>query len=182
MEMSKEVLNGKTADELRKMCKDNGISYCSHTKKLTKSEMIDKLLQNVTVSDTENEVSPVVENVSNDVTTDTHAVNRAINGGYGELPDPETFLHTKNKEQYIENAEVGTLIAFLDENGKPRTAAVENRSSKRRVLKVKTEYGWEFIVPYEKVLWVKLGDKWPSGIYRLLKGWKYAHRGNADKQ
>lgn len=89
---------------------------------------------------------------------------------YGGV-NPFTFMHTRNKERYIEEAEVGTLIAFLDGNGKPRTAALINRSSKRRLLKLKTEFDWEFEVPYDSVLWVRKGDKWAYGIYRILKGY-----------
>lgn len=89
---------------------------------------------------------------------------------YGGV-DPNTFIHTRNKERYIEEAEVGTLIAFLDENGKPRTAALVNRSSERKVVKVKTEYDWEFVVPYDSILWVRKGEKWAYGVYRILKGY-----------
>lgn len=89
---------------------------------------------------------------------------------YGGV-DPNTFIHTRNKERYIEEAEVGTLIAFLDENGKPRTAALVNRSSERKLVKVKTEYDWEFVVPYDSILWVRKGDKWAYGVYRILKGY-----------
>ena len=89
---------------------------------------------------------------------------------YGGV-NPYTFIHTRNKERYIEEATVDTKIAFLDQNGKPRTAALVNRSSKRRLLKLKTEFGWEFEVPYDNVLWVKQGTKWAYGIYRILKGY-----------
>lgn len=97
---------------------------------------------------------------------------------YGGV-NPFTFIHTRNKERYIEEATEGTLVAFLDENGKPRTAALINRSSKRRVIKVKTEFDWEFIVPYDKILWVKNGQKWAYGIYRILKG--YNPNGNCGE-
>lgn len=89
---------------------------------------------------------------------------------YGGV-NPYTFIHTRNKERYIEEAKEGTLIAFLDENGKPRTAALVNRSSKRRVLKLKTEFDWEFIVPYDNVLWVRNSTRWAYGVYRILKGY-----------
>lgn len=98
---------------------------------------------------------------------ETYDENYSMYGGV----NPYTFMHTRNKERYIEEAEVGTLIAFLDDNGKPRTAALVNRSSKRRVLLLKTEFDWEFKVPYDNVLWVKQGTKWAYGIYRILKGY-----------
>lgn len=102
-----------------------------------------------------------------DVRNEQYDENWSMYGGV----DPNTFIHTRNKELYIEKAEVGTLIAFLDENGKPRTAALVNRSSERKVVKVKTEYDWEFIVPYDSILWVRKGDKWAYGVYRILKGY-----------
>lgn len=90
---------------------------------------------------------------------------------YGGV-NPFTFMHTRNKERYLDEAEVGTLVAFLDDNGKPRTAALINRSSKRKMLKLKTEFDWEFEVPYSRVLWVKKnGHKWAYGVYRILKGY-----------
>lgn len=89
---------------------------------------------------------------------------------YGGV-DPNSFIHTKDKSRYIEEAEEGTLFAFLDENGKPRTAALVNRSSSRQVVKLMTEYDWEFVVPYSRILWVKKGKKWAYGVYRILKGY-----------
>lgn len=89
---------------------------------------------------------------------------------YGGV-NPYTFIHTRNKERYIDEAEVGTLMAFLDEDGKPRTAALVNRNSEKRLVKLKTEYDWEFKVSYDKILWVKHGDKWAYGVYRILKGY-----------
>lgn len=89
---------------------------------------------------------------------------------YGGV-NPYTFTHTKNKELYINEAEPGTLIAFLDEGGKPRTAALVNRSAKARKVKLVTEYGWEFIVPYDNVMWVKRQERWARNIYRILKGY-----------
>ena len=158
-----EELNKLTADELKTLCKENGLPCYKGKSKLNKGEMIENLSnvtvettnENVTEKEIVEEKSDVVENV---------VEKKEI--------DVEGFFHTKNKEKYIEEAEVGTLVAFVDENGKPRTAAIQNRSSKRKVLKVVTEFGWEFIVPYEKVLWIKKGNRWPNGVYRLLKEYK----------
>ena len=72
--------------------------------------------------------------------------------------------------EYVENAEVGTLVAFNTPNGKVKSAMVENKSTKNRKLKLVTSYGVEYIVSYEDVVWVKTGTRWPRGVYRLLKG------------
>ena len=72
--------------------------------------------------------------------------------------------------EYIENVEVGTLVAFGTPNGKTKSAMVVNKSTRNRKLKLETSYGAEFVVAYEDVIWVKTGTRWPRGVYRLLKG------------
>lgn len=147
--MSKENLEKLTAKELIEICKSKGIPYSGNNGRLKKSELISRLES----SDVENEnTQECVEEVDSE--TQTPWVNQ-------------------DKEKYIEEAEVGTLIAFYDRKGKPRTAALVNRSSARRVIKVVTEFEWEFIVPYENVLWVRKGTRWPKGVYNLLKGYKH---------
>lgn len=170
-------------------------------KDYTKAELIDVLNQRFSTEEVSQEVVETEEieeeRISIDETTSLNDLlaaraeidrlisniktNRTRKAPYNEMYDenfsmyggvnPFTFIHTRNKERYIEEATEGTLVAFLDDNGKPRTAALINRSSKRRVLKLKTEFDWEFIVPYDKVLWVKNGQKWAYGIYRILKGY-----------
>lgn len=94
--------------------------------------------------------------------------------------DPTTYLSTRNKEKYIEEAEVGTLFAFLDENGKPRTGALVKRNSDKRAVKLETEYGWQFLVPYEVILWVKRGNQWSPNLYRMLK--RYNPNGRCETE
>ena len=65
---------------------------------------------------------------------------------------------------------MGTLVAFIDDSGKARTAKVKNKSTKNRKLKLETEYGAEYIVDYRSILWVRTGKRWPKGVYNLLKG------------
>lgn len=188
-----EKMETKTVKELETICKEMGITYYVKKRHLTKSEMIEKINNNGNVKNevAETETEKLVENVEKPVetkeTTNVEKKNivivrndNIIGTDEFKLPDPQSFLDNENREMYIEKAEVGTLVAFLDEKGKPRTAKIVNRSSKRRLLKVVTEFDWEFIVSYDKVLWVKNGTRWPKGIYLLLKGYsKYGKR--ADK-
>lgn len=76
----------------------------------------------------------------------------------------------RNTGDYIENVSVGTLVAFKLHNGKVKSAKVERKSTKRRALKVVTEYGAEYIIGFDDVLWVRTGKRWPRGVYNLLKG------------
>lgn len=75
-----------------------------------------------------------------------------------------------NKMKYIENVEIGTIVAFTTPSGKTESAKVINRSTSGRKLKVQTYFGKEYIVPFEDVIWVKTGSRWPRGVYNLLKG------------
>lgn len=79
----------------------------------------------------------------------------------------------ERKMRYIEDVEVGTLVAFKDNaSGKVRSAKVLKKSSSKRKLMVETEYGASFVIPFTDVLWVKTGTRWPRGIFLLLKGMK----------
>lgn len=84
--------------------------------------------------------------------------------------EPKQERHPRPKSVYIENAEAGTVVAFKSEDGKVRSAAIQNRSTKRQVVKLVTQYGREYVVPYGNVIWVRTGKRWPRGVYQLLKG------------
>jgi hypothetical protein len=75
----------------------------------------------------------------------------------------------EQKLAYLERAEVGTIIACRID-GKAKSAKIVKRSSKKRRFMVETAYGAQYIVPYEDVIWVRTGNKWPRGVYRELKG------------
>lgn len=153
--MSKECLEKLTAKELACKCKELNIPHYHGKNRFKKDEMIEALLNANTNSNEQ-------DNVPEESKTTTEV----------ETNERPTWVN-KDKEKYIEEAEVGTLIAFYDKKGKPRTAALVNRSSTRRVVKLVTEFDWEFIVPYEDVLWVRRGTRWPKGVYNLLKGYKH---------
>lgn len=82
-------------------------------------------------------------------------------------------METNNKKQeYIDKISVGTIVAFKTEvRGveKVKSAAVEKISRQKQKLKLKNKIGTEFIVDFADVLWVKTGNRWPKGIYTLLK-------------
>ena len=78
----------------------------------------------------------------------------------------------EEKRCYIQDAPVGTLVAFKvkDADGNDRYLAGEliNRSSKRSVIKVRDEDQQEHVIQYEDVVWVKTNRIWPKRIYQLL--------------
>lgn len=95
-----------------------------------------------------------------------------VKGKDDESPEVDKQIYNKatQKLKYIENAEVGTIVAFRLPNGKVKSAAIEKRSIKRRALQLATSYGKTFVVSFDDVVWVKTGTRWPKGIFDLLKG------------
>ena len=87
-----------------------------------------------------------------------------------------------DKTKYIDELEPGVLVAFYDNKGKPRTGKFVNRSSKKKIIKLVTEFGWEFIVPYENVLWIRFGNRWPKGVYKILKEYNKNGKETSDNK
>lgn len=81
-----------------------------------------------------------------------------------------TEVQKANKTRYVENAEIGTIVAFKLPGMKVKSAKITRKSSKNRKFKVETTYGTEFVISFEDVIWVKTNKRWPKGVYNLLKG------------
>lgn len=84
----------------------------------------------------------------------------------------------ESKESYLEGAPLGTLVAFKVPDTaivrpgekKVKSAKIVGRNVSKKKLRLQTEYDAFYIVPFENVLWVKTGSRWPRSIYNLLKG------------
>lgn len=167
----KEELMKLTNVELDNMCKERNIPRYKGEKGKThinKSEMIEKLVEyGLNNPNSENVESKELKEELKEIKNVT------------EVPEVKKEEVTQvtpwimgNKDDFINNADVGVLIAFLDENGKPRTGKLVNRSSSRRMVKLVTEFDREFVVSYDNVLWVKYGTRWPKLVYTMLKEYK----------
>lgn len=85
---------------------------------------------------------------------------------------------TESKEAYLEGAPLGTLVAFKVPDTaivrpgekKVKSAKIVGRNISKKKLRLQTEYDAFYIVPFENILWVKTGSRWPRSIYNLLKG------------
>ena len=74
---------------------------------------------------------------------------------------------TKDKIDYIKNAEIGVLVAFKFRD-KVRSGKIVDK--KENLLIVETQNGTMYNLLYEDVIWVKTGDRWPKQVFNLLKG------------
>ena len=159
--MSKEMLESKTCKELRELAKELNISGRWD---MTKVQLIDAILGAKVVKDTDEPVSAKTECKVDNLIDNAEAVNKDENGSAGNEID------MKQKMRYIENISIGTLVAFRLSNGKVKSAKVVRKSTKNRKLKLETDYGAEYIISFDDVVWVRTGKRWPRGVYMLLKG------------
>ena len=143
--------------------------------KLSKDELITGLLngvdENIIIGHfTEEPISDVI--TADDFVVENLVVENTVDVTEEKVVEQNPVeIKFIDRTKYIEEAEPGTLMCFVDNKGKPRTAALVNRSSKRRMVKLVTEFNWEFVVPYENVLWVRVGERWPRVILNILKGY-----------
>lgn len=162
----RQQLVGMTVEELRKMCKENGISYYEGGKRLAKGPMIDKIMEST---------KEVATNAGEEITKKSVKTNDKT-GKKAEQPVKtaeelavEEERRKENKLKYIENAKVGTIVAFKTETGKTISAMILKKSTKRRKFKLVTKYGVEFIIGWDEVIWVRTNKRWPKGVYLLFQ-------------
>ena len=158
--MSKENLQNKTCKELRELAKDMNISGRWD---MTKEQLIDAIL-GAEVVKTTNES----ESAKDECKVDNHNIVEVENKD--EKESANVNIDMKQKMPYIENIEIGTLVAFRLSSGKVKSAKVMRKSTKNRKLKLETDYGAEYIASYDDIVWVRTGKRWPRGVHKLLKG------------
>ena len=147
----REQLMEMTVAELRKMAPSLGVKNCRQYKK---SELVEQILK--------------AENHTDDIGVEDVEV---IEVSEASANDNETVvIDVERKVPYIEQAEIGTMVAFMLPNGKVKSAKLITRSVKNRRIKVETSYGKQFVVSYDDVVWVRTNDRWPRGVYNMLKG------------
>ena len=153
----REELSNMLVVDLRNMASTYGIKNVKKYKKQELVDMICEIIYGQTPTVVDEEVSVAVEeDDNNNVETVTD-----------ELSEEEI---AERRMPYVENAPIDTIVAFKLPTGKVKSAKIINKSTKNRKLKVETAYGAQFIIPYDSVIWVKTGTRWPKGVYNLLKG------------
>lgn len=159
--MTRTELAGKTCKELRELAKQYNISGRWD---MTKEQLIDAILGAMNVEDNEetNVSAKDEEKIEADQCVDVVVKD--------EKKAADTEIDMKQKMPYIENAEIGTLVAFRLSSGKVKSAKITKKSTKNRKLKLETEYGAEYIVSFDDIIWVRTGARWPRGVYTMLKG------------
>lgn len=158
--MSKESLENKNCKDLRELAKEKKIVGRWN---MTKDQLIDAILGAEAVKMTNES-----ESAKDECKIDNHDVVEVEDKD--EKESTNVNVDMKQKMLYIENIEIGTLVAFRLSTGKVKSAKVIRKSTKNRKLKLETNYGAEYIISFDDILWVRTGKRWPRGVYKLLKG------------
>ena len=137
---------------------------------MTKEQLIDAILRAKSVEENkqENAVDKNPQSANDEYEIDNHENVEVENKDENESANVK--VNMEQKMSYIENIDIGTIVAFKLSNGKVKSAKVTRKSTKNRKLKLETDYGAEYIISYEDIVWVRTGKRWPRGVYKLLKG------------
>lgn len=167
--MSREFLESKTKKELRAIATEYEIVGRWD---MTKVQLIEAILGAMSVKKNEDkkEVSVNSQSANDEYKVDNHKCKSVEVEEKVENKSANVKIDMEQKMSYIENIEIGTIIAFRLSNGKVKSAKVTRKSTKNRKLKLETDYGAEYIISYDDVVWVRTGKRWPKGVYKLLKG------------
>lgn len=166
MLVTRENLNEMNVENLRKYASSVGVKKIRSFKKAELIEEVIKVCSEEDVADdvevfgTDEEIAALKTECEKESELDT------IDGF--EETDVINEAEQANKHlEYIENAEVGTIVAFRV-GDKVKSAKIINRSSARRKLKLETAYGRVYVVDYDDIIWVKTSSRWPRGVYELF--------------
>jgi hypothetical protein len=172
--MTREELELLKVDDIREMCKERGIPCYRGKNRLKKSELIDSLFEQQDVIKDCKEKMRIQELKAKDEEGNiTDEEVDELKDGYTKHPQMAKprirEFDVERRYKYIEDAEIGTIVAAIFPNGKVKSAKIINKSSKNKKLKLETSYGKEVIVPYKDIIWVRYGERWPRGILALMK-------------
>lgn len=165
MLVTRENLNEMNVENLRKYASSVGVKKIRSFKK---AELIEEVIKvcsedatdDVEVFGTDEEIAALKTECEKESDLDT----------IDEFEETDVINEAEqaNKHlEYIENAEVGTIVAFKV-GDKVKSAKIINRSSARRKLKLETAYGRIYVVDYDDIIWVKTSSRWPRGVYELF--------------
>ena len=159
MAYNKNDLMAMKVAELKQVCKEGGIRHYNGKNCFTKVELVEAILR------AEENVEDNTQSATDEIKNDNHDAEVVLNKKQTAI-----VVDMEQKMPYIEQATIGTIVAFRLANGKVKSAMIVKKSTKNRRFMVETEYKAQYIVDYENVIWVRTGDRWPRGVYRLLKG------------
>lgn len=161
--MKRKELQKMKVAELKAICKKRGIPHYNGKNCFRKDELIEAILG------AENSTKVSKNESATDKGKNDDRDNVGV-AGKSEKKAANVGVDMEQKMPYIEAAKVDTLVAFRLPNGKVKSAKIIKKSTQNRKFMVETDYGAQYVIQYEDVVWVRSGKRWPRGVYKLLKG------------
>lgn len=184
---SESELRGFTVKELREEAKSLKIKFWYNK---TKAELVSGILEATAENNTNVEENDNMEEIREATISEDSTVEKveamqaedeiAVDNSYATL-----ISHKKTPGEYIDNVEVGMIIAFATEPEKAISAKVKEifraeDNGVKEVLAV-SKNGYTYKVPRAAIVWVKTGHRWPRGIYDKLRN-SYVKREEATAE
>lgn len=82
----------------------------------------------------------------------------------------KTVPEDRDCKSYVNEAEIGMLVAFRTDKAKVKSAKIVKKSSADQKLLVETKYGAQFLIDFSDVVWVNTTGRWPRWVFNLMKG------------
>ena len=86
------------------------------------------------------------------------------------------------KQQYINNMQLGALVAFKVNESKVLSGMIEKMDANKTTFIINTKTQIRFTVLRKNIIWVKTGERWPKGVYKALRGMTEGGDDNAKHQ
>lgn len=87
-----------------------------------------------------------------------------------ETEETEAEERQMHKDSYIENVKVDTIVAFKINENKAISGKIYEIDKTKKMFTIVTKNGIKFVVKQENIIWVKTGQRWPRGVFNMLKG------------
>lgn len=175
-EEREEKLQSNKQRELAKYATTLGIKGAHD---LRKAELIEAILEAENIKECVTPKQSAVDKKEIEVQSQQAEVTDKVEKKATGINIEDLDIDMDKKMPYIEGAEIGMIVAFVM-NGRAKSAMIVKKSTKKRRFMLETKHGAQYIVPYDNIIWVRKGNKWPRGIYKLLKGIEDGGNGKKD--
>lgn len=174
---SESELRGFTVKELREEAKSLKVKFWYNK---TKAELVSGILEataknneNVNVEEDNNMEEIREVTIPEDSAVEKVEAAQVVEDEIADNSYATLISHKKTPGEYIDNVEVGMIIAFATEPEKAISAKVKEifraeDNGVKEVLAV-SKNGYTYKVPRAAIVWVKTGHRWPRGIYDKLR-------------
>lgn len=169
-----ELLEKKKA-EVQEIAKELGIPRFRGKTSISKVELVAKILATQPSEDEDEKVNKEDVETPNETVEQTkpEVKESKLLSEVKKLKEKKILTDEEReakKKKYVEDAQVGVLVAFKTDTGKVKSAMIMKRSTSKRRFLVETKYGAKFKISFDDVLWVRTNKRWPKGIFNLLRG------------